>query len=818
MDADISPELLEKFYKKKLIVPKIENPETVVPERLKVEETVPTLEELLKKYSPEKLIESVNLKGNGEKVLYVLPVEKLFFLPFEEYYLKWHKKGVKIIVLSKGKFSLEELYRKVEDPSLISKEGKNVYTLRAPLFIGNNATLVVKDSTLRLAFEPGAPIMCSGELYILNSTVLTWDTKNNRYLPIGKIDRKSYYLYGAQPPRPYIVAVMNGKLRIVSSTIKGLGYRGLFSSFGLGANRWENKKKPYLSLLNFFVSSFLKEEKENSREPAVVLVGNTIENNYMGYYSNETLGAVVLGNVFRGNYQYNFDPHDWSKGLIVGYNIFEGAHKAHGVVFSRFTEGKVFKNICAGNHGAGIMMDRLSRALIEGNLILGNGIGGISLLESDGNEILNNTVIRNNAYGIYVRNSLNALIGGNTILRNAGAGIEVSVIDISYQTYRNLYLDPYHLASSAWIEENEIRGNMRGEVKSLWGGVAVFKNRFASTDFVPFGGDLRLLASKILKSQEEEPVVVPGKGRKEWIKREIPDITPYLLRFEERALKLGNREAMLPIGFIKLNEETGSSPCEKLKGQGVEWILKRAIEGDSNALTSLGLILLTCKSREQRKEALVLLSEGALLGSAQSKYVLFLLPLLSEIDQREIERAFKEAVKRVESGFLVNCELWKEELSCCPKTVNPLLKSKLRSFRKRFHVLGAKSCYDFLSKDIKTFTKEALENKLKRVKGRIEKKNERFVRFFQWEEEQLRRATEEYEKNSTEALTFFERNREIIETWNLVLRDSAKKDFELIKPLLEQRIREINLFRTEKMKLNVEKEINHFWRKYFEGD
>ena len=786
-EGELPGELLEKFYKRELIEltrKKLKNGEEIVPKKLKLKEDIPPLEELLKKYSPQELLKSIP-KTEGERKVYVLPVEYLFFLPFEEYYLRWEGKGVRIILLSRGNFTLEELYKELNDPSLLSRDGNRTYTLRAPLFIGNRAKLIVKDATLRLAFEPGAPIMCSGEIYILNSEVLTWDTKGNRYLPIGKIERKSYYLYGVQKPRPYIVVIAKGRLVLVSSVVKGLGYRGLFSSFGLGANAWKGKKPPF-SLMNFLLMSALKNTPSTSREePPVVLVGNTIEDNYMGYYSNETEGTVALGNVFRNNYQYNFDPHDWSKKLLVGYNIFEGAHKAHGVVFSRFTEGKVFNNLCLGNHGAGIMMDRLSRALIKGNIIVGNGIGGVSFLESDGNAVVDNVIVRNNSYGIFVRNSLNVLVKGNRLKKNGGAGIEVSIIDISYQTYRNLYLDPYHLASSAWIEGNKIENNMNGEIKTFAGGVAIFQNSFKSVSLVPFGGDLKLMAGEILRKQGKTPVIVKGKGRRKWIKKEFPDFISALSRIEEKAFKEGNEEALIPL-FL--------SEFPDIPPQLIKQLKLLANRGNAGALSILGVTLL----KKSKERALYYLAKSATLGNVQAKYLLFVLPFLSGVSPEDIDRAFEKVLS---------------EINGCSS--NPAL-TKIKNFRKRFLISKSGGYYEFLRRELKPFVERSLKSKIERIKKRIEKKNKRFYDYFKWEEEKLKEALRKYESKSLEAESFFEKSETLGSTWREFLKDSAERDFNDIKDELLKLFREINLFRTGKMKLKVEEELEYLRKKYFD--
>ncbi len=836
--SDIPRSVIEKLYKKNLIkVPKKYN-SLIAPVKINPRMKAPSLEELLDEYSVDKL--SRTPLPSKDVSIHQVPIRRLFFMPFQAYNVKWSRlPDLNILVITDGLITLDELYRRLHNPDILSRNG-NVFTLKIPLFIASKGGLIVSNSTLRLALDPGAPIMCAGRLYIVNSTLKAWDTVHNRFSPIKIPNPEYYYLYGVQPPRPYIIIIRGGKLRIVSSKIEGLGYRDSFATFGVGLKEWGVEKRVWLSPLLFLmlnpegteISStgtkallmlFTRKEK-----PSAVIVGNDIYNNYMGFYSSNAGKVAIIGNVFKGNFQYNLDPHDWSKGMLVAYNIFEGAHKAHGVVFSRYSKGIVLNNISIGNHGAGIMMDRQSESLIKGNIIFGNRLGGITLLESDNNSLTDNFIVRNGAYGIYVRNSLNAQITGNRLLRNEGSGAEVSVIDISYQTYRNLYVDPYHEASSAWMENNEFNHNLKCEIKSYFGGVGIYKNRFKFSFSLPFSGDLAPFTAEILKYQGRRPVVILGMGNKKLIKKSVPDPREAVLKIERRILKHGNREAEVAIGLSEFNlsgseewfvRKTYLNKSDLLRC-GVRWFLRAARRGDVTALRVLGLILysLTKYGTPMNREGVVMFSESSVLGDMHSMYILTLMPVMSGVSKEYINSAVREAIGRIRRGRLINCKMWEISPSCCYESIDdPKLRTGLSRFEKEFYLSGADNYVDFMNGYAKKFTDKAFFAKVLRIKKRMRLKNANFERFFKWQSEEIKKAGMMYLENSPEAVKFVNKILSIKKTWKLILQKSASGDFNALKPCLERRIRSINSFRAKGMKLNVKTLVNRYREVYFES-
>ncbi len=784
-----------KIGKRELIkIPKNELKETIIPQRpKKIREDIPSFEEIRKKFSPASLIPP---RTSQDFKVEVEPVQRLYVLPYEDYYLKWKFKNVKMIIVSKGIASIESLYKKLKKTGLIKKEGRS-YVLKAPLFIGPNGGLVIRGVKLKLAFEPGAPIMCAGELWIKDSLIETWDDKRKRYYPIGKIKYKNYYLYGKQPPRPFITAVKGGSLVIVSSKIKGLGYRGLFASFGLSITGW-----PVIKNLFSIKGLKLKPLLTNLRGTKGIFVGNRITDNYMGIYSNRARELVILGNHIKDNYQYNIDPHDWSKNILIGFNIIEGARKAHGIVFSRYVRGKIFNNIVFNNSGAGIMMDRRSKALMIGNLIFRNNLGGISLLESDNQAILKNTLLQNGNYGIYVRNSLNAFIKDNLIVDNGGNGVETSVINISFLSYRNLYLDPYHLASSSWLESDTFNNNFSGCAKSIYGGVAFYKNKLPQTPL--FKGDLSNFSEEIVSQQGIKPVIIPGLGNTKLIMKKKKDVFPVLIRFFQRQHKENWSDLETALGISQLIESEKlirkglKSKGRKLRAEGIDRILKAAYSGNAKALYYLGIIYPTIEKNFKRasEESELLIGEAALLNNENAQYALYIIKIIKGESRKKMNETLSKAIQRLLEGKLVGYgHSYKLALN----------KAHILAIKERFNG----DLYSYIEKRIDKITRVGYLSKLSRLKRRIKAKNKRFYKFFSWEKKFIHKYKEVVQEfpNLSLLLNKEERLEKLNKEWYLLHK---KEDFNIIQKTAKEILDKYNQLQKKGWQINIKKEVKRY--------
>ena len=825
-------DIYEKAVKKFFVTPPKKGTVCIVPKKLKFDSRkLKEAEEKLKDLTPEKILQIVPKRCKGGK-FYFLPVKYLYFLPFREYYIKWQKEApnLKVLVLSDGNFSIEWLWRKIRDKNIIERE-ENAFILKVPIVVARSANLVVRNIELRLAIEPGTPILVAGKLFIVSSKVIAWDTKNNRFSPLPHISKEGFYLYGVQKPRPYILAIRSGKLIIVDSYFSGLGYRGVFSSFGLSLNTWIPKKMklrprvfrlldiapshkwPELKRANKLLRSLLEQDYSTG-----IFVGNDIVGNFMGFYSNEARNVVFVGNYVKDNALYNYDPHDWTKDQLIAYNVFENAGKAHGLIFSRFTTGIVIGNVSVGNHGAGIMMDRKSEAIIYRNVVFGNRLGGISLLESDRNFILNNVVTRNTSYGIYVRNSLDAYVKGNKIFRNPGFGFEVAVVDIGYQFYRNLYTDPYHMAASAWLEENEFHLNFAGEVMAANGGaVALYKNRFYPQPRL-FMGDISKYTNEILKTQDKDIVVVAGYGTLKERKKICPDVLKYLEKIELNLVRAGNDEGRTALGILKLSEilkelkKHGDS--KKTRSEGIRWLVSAASRGEVLGLEVLGVESLTDK--KLRQEGIILLAEAAVLGSAGARHILFLLPVFSEIGREEINSYVDKAIERIKEGKFVDCTLFEEQDAClrAESMKRDAFQKQILSFRRQFALSKSKDYWEFFRKSIENMVDNNYRKVINTLKSAIATKNANMKEYLKWEKEKLHDIEKNFVKGCPEVVRFVRKGLTTINAWTQVLKEDNDRDFEQIKADLRSNLEKMNLFRLRK--INVKELMKHLKQEYFD--
>ena len=777
--------------------------------------------------TPENL-ESALQTGSKKAEVELLPFWYVNFLPFGEYYIKWSREGSgeKVAVVRGGTLTVKELYSFLKKRGLAYRKGETL-VFKVPVYISPGASLTVKGVRWGL----GAPVVVSGLLYIKDSEVFPWDFKKNGILKMPKLVCEDYYLLERMPPRPYIKTMRGGKLLFVNSKFVCLGFRGMSSSFGVSVVGWPFKKKfienpvIYLFYSHRWHSSFglNRVVDDLTREKtAGIIVGSDFVENFMGFFSNEADDVFLVGNLYRDNYQYNIDPHDWTRNMLVAYNWVEGAHKAHGIIFSRFVRGAVIGNVSINNHGAGVMMDRRSESYIYRNLLINNRLGGISLLESDNNILLDNMVMRNHSYGIFVRNSLGTYLKGNQIIHNVGFGEEVAIADLSSFTYRNMIIDKYRMASSAWNRSNIFVDNLNGEVKSVKGAFYFYKNRFKYLYLTPFLGDLSLYTKEILNRQNREPVVIPGKGNLNWIGINLPNVRNSVLKLERYLWKKGNGAAVTEYSLYLLwghFDEIGRFlEGREVSGdfkKGFSLLVKRASEGDRKALTFLGTLLLGYASDRYTGEALTLISEGALLGSQNAQYLLTVLPLISGVSEKEVESAVSDAVKRVESGQLVSCKSLGLSGSFCSYPENlHLFREKERDLVREKFVKGYVSFVDFFKDRLAPLQKKRLEAKIASLKALIKKHNAKFRYYFS-HKKKPKLNSELYV--TAEGISLFK--KEAKKRANALfqkefLKKHRKEDLNFIKPRVREFVSNFNRYR--KRKLSPEEALKLLEEKCFD--
>ncbi len=803
-EVNSQKELFLKYFRRKVVkVTKIKD--RIIPKRIPYSrrEIEKIEKDAVKNFNPEKLLRSFP-KDNKKGYIKVVDYRLVSFLPFREYLIKWKRKGekVKVIIINDGVFSLKRVWNFLKDKKLMEKRG-NAYYLKSPLFIGKNAALVVKNCKLRLAVDPGAPIFINGKLFISNSEIRTWNTKTDKPSPLPELKLKQYYYYGAINPRPFILTLKGGKLVALNSTFRDLGYRGLLASFGVSITNWPTYEDFNFSPPQLFL--------ENDEVPKAIVIGCNFIGNYMGFYSNRAGKLILTGNYFKNNFQYNIDPHDWSKNVLIAFNVIEGAKKAHGVVFSRYVEGLVLNNVVFNNHGAGIMMDRNSKSVIYGNVLVGNRLGGITISESDNNVIVGNTIVRNGTHGIYVRNSLNALVKDNEIIRNKGHGEEVAIMDISYQIYRDLYIDPYRLAASSWIENNSFWENLQSNVKvTQRAGVAFFKNRFHRYA-LNFSGDISPFSVKILTEQNNSTVIIPGWGDLGWIRKKKYNLKPYLENIECSFLS-NNPSALTACAILKMYPD-----FNKKTGNGIRCLIKAGSEGETHSLAILGMLALSSKNKNIQYEGTVLLSEASLLGDKIASYLVSIVPFFSKMSESDIEKATELAIGRIKEGKLLNCSFWHVPERICSVALNgKSLQEKMSYTLKLKASKGFKSSYRFFLWLSSDYVESNLESQIENLKRFISEKNKRFEKFFEWEEKAIKYSENLYKRNERRIKRYILKSKALKEQWKFKLKETESEDFSLISERVKNIIKTANKLRAPGNKIDISSVLKDLERQFNE--
>lgn len=200
--------------------------------------------------------------------------------------------------------------------------------------------------------------------------------------------------------RPFILAIGQGVMRFHNTVVDGLGW-DWNGSYGVS---WQ----------------------DGSTGEAV---DTTFENSFIGVYTARSSGLLFRRCVFRKNYLYGFDPHTYSRKIVVDESLAEG-NGAHGFIFSEYVRESVIMNSTSrGNGENGIMMDRYSTGnLIHNNTVTGNRGDGIVTADSPRNSFHSN-VIRENRVGVKTspRDARSTIFEANKVVFNNIASEDLKV-------------------------------------------------------------------------------------------------------------------------------------------------------------------------------------------------------------------------------------------------------------------------------------------------------------------------------------------------------------------------------------------------------
>ncbi|WP_181702175.1 right-handed parallel beta-helix repeat-containing protein [Chthonobacter albigriseus] len=387
------------------------------------------------------------------------------------------------IYLTNGVFTARDLLHAIDTSSgsqLVRIDG--VYTLRVPLVIGPDATLVLSGQDapeFRISASAGAFIINAGKLFLVDTSLVGWD-EAKRGPSLATYETKHQF-------RPFITTWSGSETFIAGSRLLGLGYSA-GKSYGIT------------------LSSGPKEGSRTSNlpRPRGLFVDSSFDNLLYGFYTYEADDVLVVGNEYRDSIVYGLDPHDRSQRLVMAYNTLYGTMKKHGAIFSRDVEhSHLIGNVSFDNAGSGIMMDRRSSLnWIYANTAIGNAQDGMTVYESPCLLIANNAFVDNGRSGVKIRNSWKVLVERNHVAANNGPGIESYVADLAATDggeLRNLEEDPYLRIASFAAHGNTVVRNTVGITARDTSEVELSGNLFVDQTPGVFDGELKPLRVHLLQ-------------------------------------------------------------------------------------------------------------------------------------------------------------------------------------------------------------------------------------------------------------------------------------------------------------------------------
>ncbi|WP_187647473.1 right-handed parallel beta-helix repeat-containing protein [Nitrosophilus labii] len=662
------------------------------------------LQKIYRKYTPHNVLRQFPQHLYGEGIeLYDL--DKANFIPsinLYSFYMFNNHKNRKILVLYDGVYSLEYIYKRLNNPNLIKKIDNKTYEINISIFVSSTAKLVIKNKTVRLQTLPNPIfIVYYGELYLANSRFVTWDTKRDRYCPRENIPKEKILYINYEKPRPYFLGLSGSKSYFVNNIFDGLGFHSTSATFGIGLlSPKKNDFIPYSQAMYYFLS--------HMNAPTGAYIGNDILNSTMGFYTNGAKDAVYLGNFTYNNQIYNFDPHDYSINLVIAKNIAMNSEVAHGFIVSRGVEySYMVDNIALNNRSNGLMVDRLSNNnIIYNNLTVANGFMGISSQESKNILIANNTVVGNNINGVMVRNSLRVSIRNNSIRYNGKNGIEIIEKNIDDIPGRDMRRDPYFKASSAVISNNIIESNYNTNIMIKNGAaVKIYKNKIPN--YFGIGGDLNFFYDRIIQNRGSFTLYglgFPFHARSS----DLLELNPYAYKVAKKIYKdianAPNDYFGTHLAGLYINRESKEL---------TEYELLRASSIFSKgALTFLGFYYLTesrkkgFDDREKIIEGISYIIEDAILSDNvldfhRLEYLRFFIPNGVYL----IEEAFLLAKARMQKGQLFDQKKY-EHCSVCKNSLYKKRKvlAAWKVFQYKFKMAKASTFLDYCKSISKQYT------------------------------------------------------------------------------------------------------------------
>lgn len=381
-----------------------------------------------------------------------------------------------VIYLEEGVTTLPKLYDVLQQQGVkdaLTREG-NIYTLRMPLVIGPKASLSISGEgiqDLRMSEERGAYIVNAGKLYIVETRITAWREAANAPSYSDYANSKKF--------RPFIMTWSASEAYFAGSIFTAIGY---------------SNSKSYGITISAGPERMLRFRHEKIKRPTAIIVDNSFDNAYYGFYCYEAEDITLVGNEYVNNIIYGIDPHDYSERLTIGYNTAYGSQKKHGIIISReVNDSAMVGNLSFENYGSGLMVERMSAGtMVYANTAFANVQDGLTIYESHCSINASNHFFANERMGINVRNSVDVGVFYNYVERNAKAGLHGYTLHLrtepKHQT-RDFTLDPYMDMVGFSAVGNVVKANGNGVQADVMSALYLRANQFVQQSPNLFKGD-----------------------------------------------------------------------------------------------------------------------------------------------------------------------------------------------------------------------------------------------------------------------------------------------------------------------------------------
>ena len=591
------------------------------------------------------------------KGISILPLNKLSFLPisllykYSQYY-KQHNFKQTILVLYKGNYSIEYLYKKLKNNNIIKKLTHNKYLITIPIYISPTASLTIKNKTILLSTTPKPIfILYNGGLFIKNTKIISWNTKTQKHS-----QRDDNY----KNLRSYLCGMGNSNTLILNSTIKGLGFYYSDKTSGISIIKLANS--------NNIINNFL-----NQKAPLATFIGNNFSN-LLTINIKNTKNTVLVGNIINKNIINDLTLHN-NQNILVSNNIFTNTLKAQGIYLSNNINSFIYNNIISHNHSNGIVLNKNSNQnIVDNNFIFNNGFNGVFISQSNHNIIKNNTISTNFINGITIRNSIDIKIDNNFIYHNGKNGIEL----FTKQLKTNY---PYYKATAVVVKNNNIDTNIFNQISVKNSSIKLINNNFNKENFNLFSNDLQPFLYKILK-QNNFTLYSIG--------------TPFKT---DDTTKLKNTYSHIFIDLSKYNKASGLALADIYKSFNMLSLYKKELKVEASKLITdainkyaFSLYKINETNKTKLRNITSYLVESTILGNDSATKALVQLKYILHINKNDINQAYLIAKKRMYKGMIFDNQ------TICPpsKQTKQYIKSAIYSFEYKLKYNNIKEFYDYL--------------------------------------------------------------------------------------------------------------------------